>query len=469
MGVLSGLKREQKEAIGLLQIGTFLEYFDLMLYVHMAVLLNDLFFPKADPQTAALLTAFAFCSTYVLRPFGALIFGWVGDNIGRKATVIITTTMMAVSCIVMANLPTYVEIGITAAWIVTICRIIQGMSSMGEIIGAQIYVTEITQHPQQYAAVSFIGIASAVGGVAALGTASLVTHLGFNWRVAFWLGACIAVVGSIARTRLRETPEFLAVKLRKKARDQALIKENKLYGKTLLAFFLIFCGWPLTFYLAFMYFHPVLKGFGYSAEDIILHNFYLSLIFLLSLILNICMTYRIHPLKIIKVRALLSLPLIVMLPFLITQCTSPFHLFILQSTLILLSLSSSPAEALLFKTIPVIKRVTFSSFLYALSRALMYVVTSFSLVFFVNKFGNIALLMVILPVTFGFIWGVRYLECLENVQKDMQDFYHLLTITRKSRKLSPVMNNKMSINPDHSKAEACSVKIPPGWVDPNLP
>ena len=75
MSILGSLNREQKEAVGLLQIGTFLEYFDLMLYVHMAVLLNEIFFPKTDPHTAALVTAFAFCSTYVLRPFGALVFG----------------------------------------------------------------------------------------------------------------------------------------------------------------------------------------------------------------------------------------------------------------------------------------------------------------------------------------------------------------------------------------------------------
>ena len=75
------LTREQKEAVGLLSIGTFLEYFDLMLYIHMAVLLNELFFPKTDPFTTSLLSAFAFCSTYLLRPFGALIFGYIGDNI----------------------------------------------------------------------------------------------------------------------------------------------------------------------------------------------------------------------------------------------------------------------------------------------------------------------------------------------------------------------------------------------------
>jgi hypothetical protein len=68
------LTREQKEAVGLLSVGTFLEYFDLMLYVHMAVLLNELFFPKTDPFTASLLAAFSFCSMYLLRPFGAILF-----------------------------------------------------------------------------------------------------------------------------------------------------------------------------------------------------------------------------------------------------------------------------------------------------------------------------------------------------------------------------------------------------------
>ena len=219
----SSFTKDQKEGIVLLQIGTFLEYFDLMLYVHMAVLLNELFFPKTDQHTAALLTAFAFCSTYILRPFGALVFGWIGDNIGRKATVIITTTMMAVSCILMANLPTYAQIGIAASWIVTICRIVQGLSSMGEIIAAEIYVTEITTPPLQYPAVCFIALAASSGSVMALGVASLVTRFAFNWRIAFWVGACIAMVGSLARTRLRETPEFLAGKARRLARN---VQEN---------------------------------------------------------------------------------------------------------------------------------------------------------------------------------------------------------------------------------------------------
>ena len=150
------LTKEQKNAVGLLSIGTFLEYFDLMLYVHMAVLLNDLFFPKSDLHTGKLLSAFAFSSVFVVRPLGAIIFGWIGDTIGRKSTVIITTILMSFSCIVMANLPTYAQIGILASWAITICRVLQGISSMGEIMGAEIYLTEMTKPPQSYQIVSLI-------------------------------------------------------------------------------------------------------------------------------------------------------------------------------------------------------------------------------------------------------------------------------------------------------------------------
>ena len=155
------LTREQKEAVGLLSIGTFLEFFDLMLFVHMAVLLNELFFPKTDPFTASLLAAFAFCSIYVFRPFSALLFGWIGDNIGRKTVVIISTLFMGLSCFIMANLPTYDQIGLTASVIMIICRAVQGISSMGEIIGGEIYLTEITKPPTQYSIVSLLAFSAA--------------------------------------------------------------------------------------------------------------------------------------------------------------------------------------------------------------------------------------------------------------------------------------------------------------------
>ena len=308
------LTREQKEAVGLLSIGTFLEYFDLMLYVHMAVLLNELFFPKTDPDTASILSAFAFCSTFVFRPFGALIFGWLGDNISRKATVVITTALMAFSCILMANLPTYSQIGIAASWLITICRILQGMSSVGEIVGAELYLTEITTPPIQYPIVSFIAIFSVVGTVAALAVASLFTSFGLNWRIAFWIGAAIAMVGAVARTALRETPEFADAKRRLQKRvDQTYINSKVLKNdpmlnekankKTTLYLFLVNCAWPACFYFAYVHCGNILKNsFGYNAESVIHHNLIISIIQLVGLITISLLSYKIYPLKILKTK-----------------------------------------------------------------------------------------------------------------------------------------------------------------------
>jgi MHS family proline/betaine transporter-like MFS transporter len=182
------LNKEQKGSIFLLQIGTFLEYFDLMLFVHMAVVLNELFFPKYDPFTTSLLSAFSFCSTFALKPLGALVFGYIGDKVGRKHTVIITTIIMAISCLIMANVPTYAQIGIAASWVITVCRALQGMSSIGESIGAELYTAELIEKPLRYKAVGYIGFAGVVGMVASLMVAKIVLALDINWRIIFWMG-----------------------------------------------------------------------------------------------------------------------------------------------------------------------------------------------------------------------------------------------------------------------------------------
>ncbi len=202
----SKLTRYQKEAIAIISFGTFLEYFDLMLYVHMAILLNDLFFPKSDPTTTQLLTAFAFCSTFILRPIGGLIMGKIGDAMGRKSTIMLTTFLMSAACLLMAKLPTYAEIGIYATLGVILCRVMQGFSSLGEAMGALIYMNEFFKTPNRYVASGIIDFAGRLGTMFALVIASFALFADFNWRLAFWIGAVIAVIGVFARIRLRETP-----------------------------------------------------------------------------------------------------------------------------------------------------------------------------------------------------------------------------------------------------------------------
>jgi MFS transporter, MHS family, proline/betaine transporter len=438
----SSLNPVQKEAIGLLSIGTFLEYFDLMLYVHMAVLLNELFFPKTDPFTASLLSAFAFSSTYVLRPFGALIFGYIGDKIGRKSTVIITTMMMSISCLIMANLPTYAQVGITASWIITICRMVQGLSTMGEVIGANIYITEITKPPIQYPAVALMAIFGTLGGTVSLGIASLVTSYEFNWRTAFWLGAGIAIIGAAARTRLRETQDFADAKRRvKKAlantnQDPQILKENLIWNekvnkKTALSLFFIECSWPVCFYFAYMYCGNILKvSFNFTPEQIIHQNFIVSIIQLISWIILAFLSYKIYPLKILKVKLIIFLAFIVVCPYLLYYVSSSFQILLIQSFVVIFGFMGTPAVPIFYKHLPIFRRFTYATFTYALSRAFIYIVTSFGFVYCSNYFGHWGILIIMIPTAIAFTYGLHHFETIEKVdfrrhQMEVDSSHHI--------------------------------------------
>ena len=430
MKLLSLLTKNQRESIGLLQIGTFLEYFDLMLYVHMAVLLNELFFPKTDPHTAALLSAFAFCSTFVLRPFGALIFGYLGDNIGRKSTVIITTMLMSLSSLVMANLPTYAQIGISAAWVITICRMVQGVASLGEIVGAEVYLTETIKKPACYPVVSFIAVASVAGTVMALIVASAFTSFEMNWRVAFWIGSAIAAVGSVARTRLRETPEFADMKRRlqavaliankkhateaKKAiRNTILSEKQSNYRKSAFLFFLLQCSWPICFYFSYVYCANILKLLGLTAQQIIHQNLCVTIVQLVSLSFVSYLSYGVHPLKILKIKSLLFLFFILTVPFWLLHAQSATQIFLIQAISVSLAIDTAPAVPVFLSHLPVLKRYTYASFTYAISRAGMYIVTSFGLIYLTTWIGPWGLWFVFLPSILGFFAGLQHFEKLE--------------------------------------------------------
>ncbi|WP_342270127.1 MFS transporter [Rickettsia endosymbiont of Orchestes rusci] len=418
------LTKEEKEAIGLLSIGTFLEYFDFMLYVHMAVLLNQLFFPEYDSRTASMLSASIFCITFVVRPLGALIFGWIGDNIGRKATVVITTIMMACSCVIMAILPTYNQVGVTASCIMVICRIVQGMSSMGEITGAEIYFTETIKPPLQYVVVSILAFLAALGGVTALGIASFSTVEGFNWRYAFGIGAVIALVGGVARTRLRETPEFADAKRRvqsileqfgknpKLVNNNYIVKE-KVNKKTILALLLINCGWPVCFYIAFIHCGNILQNsFGYTPDQVIHNNFFVGLVEMLGILPLIYLGYYISPLLILKIRLIIYSIFILACPYLLNNISTPSGIFYFQCFAMFFVLDTTPAKSIFYQYIPIFKRFTYTCFTIAISRAITYVITSFGIIYLVKYFNNFGLLIIMIPIALGTAFAINHFETL---------------------------------------------------------
>ncbi len=431
---MSVFTRQQKEAVGLLSIGTFLEYFDLMLYVHMAVLLNELFFPKTDPFTTSLLSAFSFCSTYLLRPFGALIFGYIGDNMGRKVVVIVTTFLMAISCVTIGSLPSYAQIGITASWVLTICRIIQGVAATAEVRGAELYLTESSKPPTQYPLVALITVFSCLGTTAALGIASIFTDSrifqgdGSSWRIAFFIGAGVALVGTAARTSLKEADEFMNKK--KKLEDRLAENDIELSEITeefinqkssilvSIAYFLIQCGRPPCFYFIYIYCADILKHqCGFTPNQVINHNFWVSIVDLLGVIALVYLSYKIHPLKILKGKLLLFFISIISFPLVLTYAEEPIYIFIFQCLAALFVFDHIPAAPIFYKYFPVLKRFTYTSLLSAVAKLMTYLITSFGLVFATARFGYWGLFLIFVPVGVGFLISVSYFEKLES-QKD---------------------------------------------------
>jgi MFS family permease len=387
------LTKLQRESVALILVGNFLEYFDLMLYVHMAIVLNDLFFPTSDPYTASLLAATTFSLTFLFRPIGALVFGYFGDTWGRKSVVIVSTAVMAFSSFVIASLPSYAQIGIIAPIALTLCRMLQGFSSVGEVTGAHIYVTEITSPPKSYFYVSLIDICSDFGSFFALlvGSVFLLIDPENGWRWAFFLGSGIAVIGSIARTRLRETPEFIQAIQKKKLKPEIIIKNDiniKKYRRNFLSYIGMECLFPLAFYICFIHMGNFLKTeYGYTTSQVIYNNLLVTTVGIILAFIQARLALRIYPLVIMKYRSIFLLVFLIFFPYLMNHATSPWYVFTAQCFLVVLGNDSIPAYAILVRGFPTLKRYTQAGLAFALSRAVMYPVTAYGCFFIGDWLG----------------------------------------------------------------------------------
>ncbi|MFK7974169.1 MAG: MFS transporter [Rickettsiaceae bacterium] len=420
VNIQTNLTREQGQAVSILSIGTFLEYFDLMLYVHMAVLLNELFFPTSDAFTASLVSTFAFCSTYLMRPIGAVIFGYIGDNIGRTFTVVITTAMMALSSLSIFFLPTYAQIGITASWLMIILRMIQGLSAMGEIIGAELYLTELIKPPKQYFAVAFIVFMSSVGTFAALGMSFIILQYNINWRYAFLIGACIALVGMMARTSLREAPEFLVSKRDQLVRKMLNINSRKkntlptVSNRVIYSFLFMESANPIWIYMTYIYYGMFLKqNFGYSSVDVIQHNFYIATLGVVAGAVILFLVNKMHPLKIMKIRVCVFTAGLPFFLWMLDNNVTIFNVIIFQIFVKIFNPTNTPGQAILFKHFPILRRFTMVSLLNAISRVAMYCCTAFAMLYLTKYFGTYGLLIIIVPILLGYFYGLNTFITLE--------------------------------------------------------
>ncbi len=200
-------------------LGTVFEWYDFFIYGTLAPVLATLFFPTTNPTAAFLLTLATFGAGFGVRPIGAVLFGVIGDRLGRKYTFLITITLMGLATAAVGMLPTYAQIGIAAPILLVVCRLLQGLALGGEYGGAAIYVAEHAPRNKRGFYTSFIQ-ASVIGGfllsvVTVLTTNALVdpeARDSWAWRIPFLVSLLLLAVSLWVRLKLKESPVFQAMK-----------------------------------------------------------------------------------------------------------------------------------------------------------------------------------------------------------------------------------------------------------------
>ena len=213
------MTKEEKKVIFASSLGTVFEWYDFYLYGSLAAIIAKQFFAALDPTAAFIAALMAFAAGFLVRPFGALVFGRLGDMIGRKYTFLVTIMIMGTSTFIVGLLPGYASIGIAAPIILVGLRLLQGLALGGEYGGAATYVAEHAPHGKRGAYTSWIQTTATLGLflslIVILGCQEVLGSAVFNdwgWRIPFLLSFFLLVVSVWIRLSLNETPAFKRMK-----------------------------------------------------------------------------------------------------------------------------------------------------------------------------------------------------------------------------------------------------------------
>src|SRR3954471_12993483 len=241
-------------------LGTVFEWYDFFVYGTLATVIAKLFFPSASATAGLLLTLATFGAGFGVRPVGAILFGWLGDRLGRKYTFLVTITLMGLATAAIGFLPTFAAIGVAAPALLVACRLLQGLALGGEYGGPAIYVAEHAPRHRRGFYTSFIQ-ASVIGGFL-LSVAVVLVSTSFvdpaqweawGWRVPFLFSLVLLAVSLWVRLKLKESPVFQAMKASGQTARNPLKESFDTWPKVklvLVALFGIAAGLTVIWYTA---------------------------------------------------------------------------------------------------------------------------------------------------------------------------------------------------------------------------
>jgi|SRR5665213_4152715 len=253
-------KATRNRAIVACSIGNFFELFDFVLYGFLAAIIGKLFFPAHDPMTSLLSSLAIYGVGFLMRPVGAVVIGAYGDRHGRKAALVLTIGIMAVSTLGVGLLPTYDTIGRFAPLLLLLCRLGQGFSTGGEWGGSAAFMVEYAP-PHKRGLIGSWQQSSATAGVLAGSLTAAVlstvldaeTMLSWGWRVPFFIGAISGPVGFYLRIKIDETPVFEEVVATKGVERHPLSAALTEHWRNLLIAFGIAITATVPFYMTFIF------------------------------------------------------------------------------------------------------------------------------------------------------------------------------------------------------------------------
>lgn len=213
------------QVIAASSVGTLIEWYDFYIFGSLATVIASQFFPKTNPTAALLSTLATFAAGFIVRPFGALVFGRLGDLIGRKYTFLLTLIIMGGSTFAIGLVPGYATIGFAAPLIVLLLRLLQGLALGGEYGGAATYVAEHSPNNKRGYYTSWIQTTATLGLFLSLGVILITRHLlapdlntsiqrfnDWGWRIPFWASILLVIVSIYIRMRMNESPLFARIK-----------------------------------------------------------------------------------------------------------------------------------------------------------------------------------------------------------------------------------------------------------------